>query len=164
MAGNVRVLGKHEHKDSAGGDAPHDCLGPIGPKLDVPRSHPTGDIGRLKMVANSVCYLFVLTRMTNKDLRRHASPVREVVLLDVSIEDCLHKISLDRCNFSFARAIRSAEYAIRETGRRSKGLLAKKASGHARDRLAIPNVGGCVTCATPASPPPPPSTPSLPPS
>ncbi|MGA8476951.1 MAG: hypothetical protein WB696_03230 [Chthoniobacterales bacterium] len=30
--------------------------------------------------------------MTNEDLRRHASPVRKAVLLDVSTEDCLHKI------------------------------------------------------------------------
>src|SRR6266404_4572599 len=92
MAGNVRVLGKHEYKHPASSDAPHDCLGPIRPEFDVPRSHPTGDVGRLKMVANSVCYLFVLTRMTNKHLRRHASPVRKAVLLDVSTGNSLHKI------------------------------------------------------------------------
>src|SRR5260370_8326132 len=68
------------------------CLGPIRSEFDVPRSHPTGDVGRLKMVANSACYLFVLTRMTNKDLRRHASPVRKAVLLDVSTGNTLHKL------------------------------------------------------------------------
>jgi hypothetical protein len=34
MAGNVRVLGKDEHKHSASGDAPHDCFGPIGPEFE----------------------------------------------------------------------------------------------------------------------------------
>src|SRR6266436_1123980 len=77
MTGTVRIFGKHEHEYPTGGDSSHDPFGPIGPVFNVPRGHPAWDLGRLQLMANSICYRLVLTRMANKDLWRHgALPVR----------------------------------------------------------------------------------------